>query len=542
MKASLLNDNIGTHSGVAMGYVAALLITGIATALCSYASAYLDHSNLVMIYLLCIVYIATRFGRGPSILASLLSVAEFDYFCVKPLRTFAVSDWQYIITFTVMLAIAILITTLTSELQAQAELGRLRERRTEALRAFSTDLSLSRGRDKIVEVSLRHIRICFDAMVAIYLPEPGTGALHEYTADQGLVKLDRPANEVALWVFEHKESTGFGKGPFAAARSIYLPLIASQGVVGVLQVSLRGDDRSLFADDLELLETFANHTALCMEVAALSEQTQKTAINLEREQLRNVLLSSVSHDLRTPLATITGASSSLVEGESTLDEEQKKELAAVILEEADHLNNLVRNLLEMTKLESGAPEVKKHWHSVEELIGSAMNRLERHMKNRHVYISLPYDLPLVPLDDVLMQQVILNLLENVLKYTAPETDIDIGAHLESADPGANDVSWMNITVADRGPGLKPGEEEKIFTKFYRSAATSQNLHLGVGLGLAICRAIINAHGGTIIARNREGGGSEFIIKLPLEGEQPSSIMDMVAEKTADAEVREDKKA
>lgn len=522
-----------------MGYVAAILITGIATALCSYASTYLDHSNLVMIYLLCIVYIATRFGRGASILASLLSVAEFDYFCVKPYRTFAVGDWQYVITFTVMLAIAFLLTTLTSELQTQAELGRLRERRSEALRALSTDLSLSRGRDTLVEVSLRHIRTYFDAMVAIYLPELGTGKLHEYTADQGLVKLDRDVNEIALWVFEHKESTGFGKGPFASARSIYLPLLASHGAVGVLQISPRGDTRALFADDLELLETFANHTALCIEVAALSEQTQKAAIHLEREQLRNALLSSVSHDLRTPLATITGASSSLVEGVSTLDEEQKQELAEVILEEADHLNNLVRNLLEMTKLESGALEVKKHWHSVEELIGSSMNRLERHMKNRHVYISLPYDLPLVPLDDILMQQVILNLLENALKYTAPETDIDIKAKVDEADPAGE--SWMTITIADRGPGLKAGEEEKIFTKFYRSAATSQ--HLGVGLGLAICKAIISAHGGTITASNREGGGSEFTIKLPLEGEQPSSIMDMVStDKSPSPETPEDDNA
>ena len=522
-----------------MGYIAAILITGIATALCSYASNYLDHSNLVMIYLLCIVYIATRFGRGASILASLLSVAEFDYFCVKPIRTFAVSDWQYVITFTVMLAIAFLITTLTSELQAQAELGRLRERRSEALRALSTDLSVSRGRDKLVELSLKHIRTYFDAMVAIYLPDLATGKLHEYTADQGLVKLERPVNEVALWVFEHKESTGFGKGTFADARSLYLPLLALQGAVGVLQISPRGDTRTLFADDLELLETFANQTALCIEVAILSEQTQKAAIHLEREQLRNALLSSVSHDLRTPLATITGASSSLVEGESTLDQEQKQELAEVILEEADHLNNLVRNLLEMTKLESGALEVKKHWHSVEELIGSSMNRLERQLKNRHVYISLPYDLPLVPMDDILMQQVILNLLENALKYTPADTDIDIKAQAD--EPTADGKSWMTITIADRGPGLKEGEEEQIFTKFYRSATTSQ--HLGVGLGLAICKAITNAHGGTIRAANREGGGSAFTIKLPLEGEQPSSIMDMEsAEKPADPEPSQDHKA
>ncbi|MBX9687829.1 MAG: DUF4118 domain-containing protein, partial [Candidatus Obscuribacterales bacterium] len=438
-------------SEVAMGYLIGFVITGLATVLCSFANRYLDHSNLVMIYLLVIVYIATRFGRGPSIFAAVLSVAEFDYFCVQPHYSLAVSDWQYIITFSVMLTIAILITALSSEAQRQNELARLKEDRSEALRALSADLSLTRGREKLVEVALKHIRRTFDALVGIYLPD-ASGGLCEYTVEGELIKLDRQGNELASWTFQNKQATGLGRGLYSSATSAYLPLIASEGIVGVLQVSPRNKTLVLAgSDEFELLETFANQTALCIEVAALSEQTQLAAMQIEREQLRNALLSSVSHDLRTPLATITGASSSLVEDNASLNESQKQELAQVILEEAEHLNNLVRNLLEMTKLESGPLIINKTWHSIEEIIGACMTRMERYLKDRHVQIKLPRDLPLLPFDDILMQQVLLNLLENAIKYTPEGSDIEIEAKLEEDSAKAQ---WLCISISDRGPGLK----------------------------------------------------------------------------------------
>lgn len=505
-----------------MGYAAAILVTGLATALCSFAGPYLDHSSLIMIYLLSAVFIAVHFGRGPSILASLLAVGEFYYFCILRIFSFAATDAQYVISLAAMLAITILITTFTSEIQAKAELGRAREKRSEALRALSTDMSLLRGRDKLIVVALNHVRTFFEAKVGIYLPDT-TGNLCEYTADSGLVKIERQTNEIALRAFQNRQICGLGKEPFASAASLYLPLIASQGVVGVLQVSPGSKSCLTLTDDLELLETFANQTALCIEVATLSERTQLAAIQIEREQLRNVLLSSVSHDLRTPLATITGASSSLVEDRLSLNESQKQELAQVILEEAEHLNNHVRNLLEMTKLESGPLTVKKRWHSIEETVGACMTRLERHLTGRQIHIQIPLDLPLVPFDEILIQQVFLNLLENAMKYTPPASDIDIDAHVEPAGKDTP-TGWIEITISDRGPGLKPGEEEKIFIKFYRSVAACQ--HMGVGLGLAICRAIIKAHGGTISAANRKGGGAEFRIRLPLDGVPPASIIEL----------------
>jgi two-component system sensor histidine kinase KdpD len=403
-------------------------------------------------------------------------------------------------------------------------MGRIREKRTEALRALSTDMSLVRGRDKLIEVSMRHVRTFFDAMVGIYLPD-SAGKLCEYTSDLGLVKIDRPVNEIAVWAFQNKQVCGLGKGNFADAASLYLPLLASQGVCGVLQVSPRGESRMALTDDIELLENFARQTALCIEVASFSEKTQHAASQIEREQLRNALLSSVSHDLRTPLATITGASSTLTDEKSNLSEAQKKELAQVILEEAEHLNNHVRNLLEMTKLESGSLTIKKKWHSIEETVGACMNRLERQLKGRPIHINLSHELPLVPFDEILLQQVVLNLLENAMKYTPPGSDIDIDAQIEPLSDGATDtLRWMRIAISDRGPGLKPGEEENIFIKFYSLLTSNQSA--GVGLGLAICRAIVKAHGGSISAKNREGGGAEFAIRLPLDGEPPASIVDL----------------
>lgn len=501
-----------------MGYLATVVITSIATALCWSASRYLDHSSLVMFYLLSIVYIATRFGRGPSILASFLSVAAFDYFCVHPKYSFLIGDWQFIITFTVMLTIAILISTLTAELQDQAELGRLREKRSEAMRKFSTELSLTRGRDRIVEVAIRHVRTMFDAMVGIYLLD-SDNKINEYTADKGLEKLERPENELASWVFQHGEICGLGRGAYPQANSLYLPLIAGQGVLGVLQVSPRGETRGL-SDDMELLENFVNHTALAMEVATLSETAQKATIQVEREQLRNALLSSVSHDLRTPLATITGASSSLAESSTSLSESQKTELAQVILEESEHLNSLVRNLLDMTRLESGTLKVQKSWYSIEELVGACLTRMERYLQKRQLNILLPQDLPLVPLDEILMQQVLLNLLENAVRYTPPESPIDI----EASQGEDADGKYVLLKVGDRGPGIIIGEEQNIFTKFYRSA-NAANAQMGVGLGLAICYAISRIHGGSITVSNREGGGAQFTVRLPLDGEAPAFLLE-----------------
>jgi two-component system sensor histidine kinase KdpD len=259
-----------------------------------------------------------------------------------------------------------------------------------------------------------------------------------------------------------------------------------------------------------VLETFASQTALALERAILTEETQRAQVQIETERLRSSLLSSVSHDLRTPLAAITGAASSMLEGGATLDVSTHRELLQTIYDEADRLNRLVGNLLEMTQLESGTLAVHKEWQPLEEVVGAALTRLETRLRAHPLTTHLPVNLPLVPLDSVLIEQVLMNLLDNAIKYTPPGSPLTLAAW---ATPGA-----VTVEVADRGPGVPPGDEQRIFEKFYRAQRSEERS--GVGLGLAICRGIVETHGGRIWADNQPGGGVVFRFTLPIQGTPP----------------------
>jgi two-component system, OmpR family, sensor histidine kinase KdpD len=270
--------------------------------------------------------------------------------------------------------------------------------------------------------------------------------------------------------------------------------------------------RSLQApEQVHLLETFASQTALAIERATLAEEAQQAQVQIETERLRNTLLSSVSHDLRTPLAAITGAASSLLEGEVALDTPTRRELLQMIYEEADRLNRLVSNLLQMTRLESGTVQLEKEWQSLEEVIGAALTRLETRLRDRPLTTHLPADLPLVPFDSALIEQVLISLLDNAIKYTPSGTPIAVSVWVEQGT--------VTVEVADRGPGLSPGDEKRIFEKFYRRQHTGGGG--GAGLGLTICRAIVEAHGGRIWAENRPDGGAALRFTLPVQGSPPA---------------------
>ena len=316
------------------------------------------------------------------------------------------------------------------------------------------------------------------------------------------------ANEhaVAEWVYGHSQMAGLGTETLPSARALYLPLVASQRTVGVLGVQPAQTPRLISPEQLHLLEAFANQTALAIERASLAEESQQVRVQIETERMRNALLSSVSHDLKTPLAAITGAASSLLEDEAGTH----RELVQTISEEADRLNRLIQNLLDMTRLESGAVQVRKEWHALEEIVGAALMRLDDRLRERPVTTHLPADLPLIPLDAALVEQVLVNLLENAVKYTPPGSPIEIVANV------ADGEAWVG--VADRGAGIPPGTEERVFDKFYR-VRTAGNSG-GVGLGLTICRGIVEAHGGRIWVENRDGGGALFQFALPLEGAAP----------------------
>ncbi len=493
-------------------YVAALVVVAISTAIAWAMFPYFAVSNLIMVYLLGVIIVATRYGRGGSLLATLLSVAAFDFFFVPPYFTFAVSDTQYVVTFAVMLVVALVISGLAVRIRAQAESARERARRMASLYAMSRELASTRGVRGLLEVAVRHISEVFGARVVVLLPQsdgrlaPDEGAVAQFPLD---------ASELAVsqWVHEHGQVAGQGTDTLPGASGLYLPLTGSRGSVGVLGLRPQ-DPRPLQApEQLHQLETFASQTALAIERARLAEEAEQAQVRAETERLRNSLLSSVSHDLRTPLASITGAASTLLDNEAHLDAGTRRDLLESLHEEADRLNRLVQNLLEMTRLESGALQLHTEWHPVEEVVGAALGRFGKALAGRALTTRVPSDLPLVPMDDVLIEQVLINLLDNALKYTPPGSPIEVTA----ADTGGA----VLIEVADRGPGLRPGEERRIFEKFHRSEATPTVR--GAGLGLAICEGIVTAHGGRIWAENRPGGGITVRFTLPVKEAPPIPI-------------------
>jgi two-component system sensor histidine kinase KdpD len=466
----------------------------------------LAESNLVMVFLLGVAYAAARYGRGPGILASIASVLAFDFFFVKPYLTFAVSDTQYVLTFVVMLGIAVLISTLTSRIREQAQISRQRARRTEALYHMGHRLTGQVGTHQLASVAIQQLEANYAGEVAIFLPDEdkrlrlATGSHAEFASR------DNEA-AVAQWVFAHQQQAGLGTSTLPSAHALYLPLVGSQGSVGVLAIRPSDPEQLLIHDQRQLLETFASQIALALEREQLAAQVQAVLLQAETERLRSSLLASVSHDLRTPLAVITGASSSLLESADSLPAETWRELLQTIYDDANRLSRLVDNLLDMTRIESGSVVVNKQEQFIEEVVGSALGRLSKQLAGRQLATHISPDLPLVPLDDMLIEQVFINLLENVQKYTPPGSPIDISAWQEN--------KHVLIEVADRGPGLPEEELDRVFEKFYRGQAAAVDGRRGAGLGLAICKAIVTAHGGRIWADNRAGGGARFCFSLPV---------------------------
>ncbi|MCY3022411.1 MAG: sensor histidine kinase KdpD [Planctomycetota bacterium] len=498
------------------GYGWAALTVTVCTLLAGVMNALFAPPNLVMVYLLGVVLVAARWGRGPAIFCSFASVAAFDFFFVPPSFSFAVSDTQYVVTFAVMLCVALVFSSLTVRIQSQAQAASLRERRTAALYAMARQLSSTRGTRKLLEVAARHVAEVFESDVVGLMPD-ADGRLVIAVGNESVFPFDARERGVAQWVFDTGHAAGSGTDTVPAAAALYVPLSATRGPVGVLGVHPVHQGRLLGAEQMHLLEAFASQTALAIECDRLSDEAQGAHLAAEAERSRNALLSSVSHDLRTPLAGICGAASSLLEKGDRLEPAARRELTESIQDEAERMARLVGNLLEMTKLDSGATRVRKEWCPLEEVVGGALTRLEKVLGQRRITTRIPADLPEVPLDVILVEQVFVNILENAAKYTPPGSPVDIVA-------SANDKE-VSVEIADCGPGLAPGDEKKVFEKFYRGKATGarqgwRGTPGGVGLGLAICRAIIEAHGGRISAANRPGGGAVFRFTLPLAGESP----------------------
>jgi len=484
--------------GMAAGVVA--VCTGVAWAMFPYFSL----SNLIMVYLLGVVGVATRAFRGPTVMASVLSVLAFDFFFVPPYLSFAVSDSEYLLTFFVMLIVALVTSGLTVRIRAQVVAARQSERRISALYGMSRELASVHGVDGLLEIALRHIGEVFSGQIALLLPDESRRLTPNRVAPEGMT-LGVTEMGVAQWAFEHREVAGLGTATVPGARALCVPLAGPRGAVGVLAI-VPPEARAFESPEaLHQLETFANQTALAIERAQLADEARRAEVRVETERMRNSLLSSVSHDLRTPLATIIGASSGLLDGAERLDSATRRELVRSIHGEASHLDRLVNSLLEMTRLESGAVAIRKEPQALDGVLGAALQRLATLLRDRPVRVDLPADLPLVPIDAVLVEQVFLNLLDNAARYSPVGSPIDVSARVAGFK--------VVVEVSDRGAGFAPGDEQRAFEKFYRGHSERVR---GVGLGLAICRAIVEIHGGAITAENRPGGGATLQFSLPVE--------------------------
>jgi two-component system sensor histidine kinase KdpD len=489
------------------GYAAGFIVVVVATLLGRFAFGVESLADVVMVYLLAIVLISLRWGLGPSLTSAVLGVLSFDFFFIPPYYTFAVADLRHVVTFAVMFLVAAVISGLTKRVRDQADAARERELRTASLYSLSRALAAAKTTVEAATFGTKHVHDVFAVNARVLLRQNGGHLVVLGEDTSWTFAIDEKERAVAEWVSQHGRAAGAGTDTLPSASATYLPLESSGKRVGVLGVVPEGKSPFSEYEQKKHLEAFAGQIAAALDRTRLADEAREAQLRIEAEQLRNALLSSISHDLRTPLAVITGTASTLLDPK--LDATTRNDLTETVLSEAERLNRLVRNLLDMTRLDAGAVEVKKEWQPIEEAIGAAIERTESVLGARPIDTKLPEDLPLVPYDSILLQQVLVNLLENAAKYTPTGTPIEIAA---APTEGA-----LEVVVADRGPGLPPGDETKIFEKFYRGAKERG----GVGLGLTICRGIVTAHGGRIWAENREGGGAAFHFTLPIEGSPPS---------------------
>jgi len=469
----------------------------------------LEPTNLVMVYLAAVVVSAVFFGRGPSIVASFLSVLAFDYFFIQPRYSFAVSDTEYIVTFIGFLAVGLIISSSASLLRDQVDQLKRREQTARAINSLSKELTAAVTLDDVLSVVVREVGQVFNCHAVILLPEGQSLTIRN--ASDGL-ELDQNEQAVALWAFQNRQPAGRGTETLSAVLLRFLPLLTSNGIVGVLGVKSKNPGQSLTQDDLLLIDNYANLAALAIERALFAEQASQAESLRTTERLQSALLNSISHELRTPLASIMGALTSLEddenasENEMTLSHDTRIELIKSAAGQSRQLNHLVGNLLDMTRLQSGTVRLKRALVDIQDLIGAILNQMEDRLRGRRVDVKIADDIPPISMDAVLIGQALVNLIDNAVKFSPTSSPIYINASQTGAQ--------LRLSIQDEGPGVAAEELDRIFEKFYRGTAAMGSG--GTGLGLSICRGIVEAHGGRIWAENIPEGGLLVLISIPFD--------------------------
>ncbi len=482
-------------------YFLAFGLVALATIVGELILTYLEPVNLVMLYLASTVAAAVYLGRGPALLTSFLGVLAFDFFLIPPYLTFAVSDTQYFITFIGLFLVSLVVSTLTARTQEQAEAAIQREAHTSALYTLGKDLTSATGLHQVAEIVINHISQGFGRDAVIFLPENGKLKVYAATADY---ISDSNAMAVATWSFEHDQPAGLGTDTLSAASLRCQPLKTARGQIGVLGIHSKEGGKSLSPDQRQTFFSFANQAALAVERAILAEQARQAELLQATEKLQTALLNSISHDLRTPLVSITGALSSLREESLNINFEDRSSLLETAYGEAERLNRLVGNLLNMTRLEANAIHLRLEPCDIQDAIGAALDQLEERLGKKPIVVTIPEGLPLISLDFALFGQVLVNVIDNAVKYSPKDTQIEIDVSQTEKE--------IRIHVSDRGIGIPEEDLERIFDKFYRVSRPESVT--GTGLGLAICKGIVETLGGKINAANRKGGGSVITITLP----------------------------
>ncbi|CAI0791934.1 Sensor protein KdpD [Serratia quinivorans] len=484
------------------GCAVAVALCALITLLSQWLLPGFDQANLVMVYLLGVAIVALFFGRWPSVLAAVINVASFDLFFVQPEWSFAVSDMQYLLTFGVMLIVGITIGNLTAGVRYQARVARYREQRARHLYEISRGLSQALTTEDIAKTSRHFLSSSFQAKTVLLLPQED-GKLQQMVGETGgLLSVDEA---IARWSFDKGMPAGAGTDTLPGVPYQLLPLATSKQTFGLLAIEPSNLRQLMVPEQQRLLQTFAVLIASALERLHLARSAEEAKLDAEREQLRNSLLAALSHDLRTPLTVLFGQAEILtldLAAEGSNHAPQASQIRQQVLS----TTRLVNNLLDMARIQSGGFNLRKEWQSLEEIVGASLHMLEPLMTQHQIKVELPAELVLVNCDGSLLERVFTNLLENANKYAGYDATIGIRAHTLP--------EWLEVEVWDDGPGIPEGKLQLIFDKFSRG--NKESAIPGVGLGLAICRAIIEVHGGRIWAENGANGGARFRFVLPLE--------------------------